>query len=120
MRSLSRRLALYVVLAVGAFALRGLADDVPELPVQDGFVVGVVMSEDGIPVAGARVVLAHVFDGIVDYVHSDVNGSFRFRDVPPGQYGVLAWSTRFGKGLAPAFVAEGRATPVMLGIKTPY
>jgi hypothetical protein len=118
MRGFSRRLglSLLVVLALAALVLRGAAA-VPDL--EEGYVVGVVMSEQGIPVAAARVVLVDPFTGIVDWMHSDEDGNFKFRDLPPGQYGVLAWSTRFGKGLALTYVTEGRATTVLLPVKMP-
>jgi hypothetical protein len=118
MRGFSRKLGLFlfVVLAFAALALRSRAA-APE--VLDGFVVGVVMSEHGIPVAGARVVLVDPQTGIVDWMHTDESGAFRFRDLPPAQYGVLAWSTRFGKGLALAYVTEGRPTTVLLPVKMP-
>lgn len=82
-----------------------------------GAVDGRVVSSDGAPVAGARVVTFAPGRTMEGQRITDASGSFAFEDVPPGSYRVAASDERHGVATQQVTVEAGRTAHVELAFK---
>jgi hypothetical protein len=116
--------ALFVGM-VGLLALPGLSSAAPMKGPQNGTIEGVVVDENGAPVAFATVQLFADIPGIIDYLAettADEDGKFKFKRVAAGDYTVVALFLTPGLvliGNAPVTVVAKQTTQVTVVVSAP-